>query len=263
MRPSRDAEAARKEPSLGVVIPTFDEERQLGPLLERLLGVTAGDGALPCAADADRADRPERVVVADGGSRDGTAAFARARGAELVVGERGRGAQLAAGAQRLDCELLLFLHADCVPAPGALTLVRRAFVESPELAACALHQEIEAHGLFYRLVEACADARVRLFGMVYGDSGLCVRRAAYEAVGGFRPLPLFEDVDLSRRLGRLGKPRLLRAAALRVSPRRWQREGALRATLRNWSLTLAYAVGASPERLARYYAPHSMPEPPP
>jgi glycosyltransferase involved in cell wall biosynthesis len=194
------------------------------------------------------------VVVCDGGSQDGTERVARAHGAAFVAAPRGRGAQLAAGARALDTDVLLFLHADCLPAPGALERVRAALGEGG-LGACAFEQEVAAVGLFYRLVERCADARVRWLGLVYGDSGLCVTRAAYAAAGGFRPLPLFEDVDLSRRLARVARPRLVRGARLVVSARRWKREGALRATLRNWMLCLAYAAGADPARLARRYPP--------
>jgi rSAM/selenodomain-associated transferase 2 len=223
---------------LGVVIPTLDEEQALAILLPRLA----------------EADAPERVVVADGGSRDGTEHVARAHGATFLAAPRGRGTQLAAGARALDTELLLFLHADCVPAAGALARLRAAFAD-PALQAGALEQQVLAEGLFYRLVERCADLRVRRLGLVYGDSGLCVRRTVYEAVGGFRPLSLFEDVDLSRRLRGAARPRLVRGARLGVSARRWKREGALRATLRNWMLSIAYAAGANPERLARLYPP--------
>jgi GT2 family glycosyltransferase len=203
-------------------------------------------------------DRPESIVVADGGSGDGTERVARAHGVTFLAAPRGRGAQLAAGARALDTELLFFLHADCVPAPGALARLRSAFAD-PALAACACEQEIAAEGLFYRLVERSANARVRWLGLVYGDSGLCLRRSAYEAAGGFRALPLFEDVDLSRRLRGAARPRLVRGARLVVSARRWKREGALRATLRNWMLVCAYAAGADPGRLARLYPPPAGP----
>jgi rSAM/selenodomain-associated transferase 2 len=225
-----------------VVVPTLDEERALPRLLERLLR-------------ADAPDRADRVVVADGGSADRTAALAREGGALLVLAPRGRGTQMRAGAEALGTDLLLFLHADCVPDPGALAALRDAF-GSPGLEAAGMSQRIEAPGLFYRLVERAADLRVRR-GMVYGDSGLCLRRAAYEAVGGFRELPLFEDVDLSRRLRAGARPRLVGSARIAVSARRWQREGPLRATARNWILRAAYAWGADPARLARRYAPHS------
>lgn len=233
--------------SLGVAICTLDEERWLPRLLARL-----GDGP------GD--DRADATVVADGGSRDRTVALAQAAGARVVHAPRGRGAQLAAAAGALETDVLVFLHADCLPAPGALACIRGAFARGG-LAACGLHQEIEKRGVVYRAIERAADLRVRWLGVVYGDSGLCVRRDAYARAGGFRPLPICEDVDLSRRLRGPDRPRLLRSATLAVAARRWEREGVLRATLRNWMLVGAYLAGADPARLSRWYAPHTEPAP--
>ena len=230
---------------LGVVVPTLDEAEILPALLTRLF-----EGAEPD-------DRADVVVVADGGSRDGTPALARRLGALVVTAPRGRGAQLAAGAASCESEIVLFLHADCVPAAGALAALRRAF-RDPGLWAAAMSQRIGARGAFYRLVERAADARVRR-GMVYGDSCLAVRRAAYVAAGGFRPLPLFEDVDLAKRLRRVARPRLVEEARAVVSPRRWQREGPLACTLRNWALRLLYEAGVAPAHLTRLYPPHDVP----
>lgn len=231
-------------PSLAVVVPTWNEEACLARLLESL---EAPSGVEPAV--------PDEVVVADGGSTDATLRVARERGARVVRVARGRGGQLAAGARAARAEVLWFLHADVVVEPGAVAALRAAFRE-PDVFACGVRQRIEASQPVYRLIERVADLRVSL-GRVYGDSGLAVRRGAYEAVGGFRDLPLFEDLDLSRRLRRRGRIRLVRDAVTRVSPRRWQAEGPLRRTVRNWALTLAWTLGVDPVRLARYYPPHS------
>lgn len=247
---------------LGVVIPALDEAEVLPRLLARLR----------TGAAEDRADE---VVVVDGGSRDGTVELARAAGAVVVRTERGRGRQLAAGAEATSAELLLFLHADTVPAPGALVALRAAF-RDPSVNATGMAQRIDAHGFLFRWIERAANARVRRFGLVYGDSGLAVRHEVYRAVGGFSDLPLFEDVDLSRRLARSApgasssssspsspsspgdaRPRFVPEARLHVSPRRWQREGVIRSTARNWLLTVGYALGVDPNRLARFYSLHS------
>ena len=95
-------------------------------------------------------------------------------------------------------------------------------------------------------------------GRVYGDSGLAVRRAVYERVGGFRPIPLFEDLDLSRRLRCAGEIRYLPDAELRISARRWEATGILRQTVLNRCLTLAYLAGVEPARLVRYYRERSL-----
>lgn len=243
MRAASRSEPSAPAPTLGVVIPTLDEARTLPVLLRRLLR----------APDRAASDTADHVVVVDGGSRDGTVAGARELGVEVVLAEAGRGAQLGAGAALLQSDVLLFLHADHLPQPGALTLLRRAFAD-PATGFAAMRQRIPEHGLFYRLVERAANARARR-GIVYGDCGLAVRRELYGAVGGFRPLPLFEDLDLSRRLRRHGTVRWVGDAELCVSPRRWEHEGRLRCTLRNRILLALFRIGVDPARLVRLYPP--------
>lgn len=243
MRAASRSESCAQAPTLGVVIPTLDEARTLPVLLRRLLP----------APGREPSDAADHIVVVDGGSGDGTVGIARELGVEVLVSTVGRGAQLGAGAERLESEVLLFLHADSLPHEGALTLLRRAFAD-PSIGFSAMRQRIAAHGLFYRLVERAANARARR-GIVYGDSGLAVRRQLYGAVGGFRPLPLFEDLDLSRRLGRQGTLRWLADAELAISARRWEHEGRLRCTLRNRILLLLYRMGVDPARLVRLYPP--------
>lgn len=237
-------------PSLGVVVPALNEAVLLPRLLDRLA---------PRPGDPDR---PDQLVVVDGGSRDGTIELCRRAGVRVLSSPPGRGRQLAAGARALRTGLLLFLHADSLPERGALAIVRRALAAGP-LVGAGMRQRIEARGAFYRCVEWFADRRTRC-GIVYGDCGLAVTRRAYDEVGGFAEIELFEDLDLARRLRRVGPVGLLADAVLRVSARRWQREGRWRCTLRNRLLTLAYLAGVSPRRLAVRYAPHceaGSPEP--
>ena len=173
-------------------------------------------------------DRADVVVVADGGSTDGTRDVILDSGARLLEGARGRGPQLVAAADQLleeGAEVLLFLHADSLPGAGALAAVRTAF-DGSSLVAAGLAQRVEAPGRAFRWIEAAANARVRR-GMVFGDSALSVRASDYLAVGGFDPLPLFEDVELSDRLRGRGPVRLLEDAEIQVCARRWEEEGGL------------------------------------
>jgi rSAM/selenodomain-associated transferase 2 len=228
----------RDSPALSVIVPTWNESTALEGVRESL------------------AAQPEHEwIVSDGGSPDGTAERAERLGARVVRAPRGRGAQLAAGAGAARGTLLCFLHADARLAAGALSAVQAAFAE-PAVIAAGLHQEIDHPARFYRWVERAADRRVR-WGWVYGDSALTVRREDYEAVGGFRPLALFEDLDLCARLRRRGRIVLVRAATVRCSARRWEHEGRLRRTFGNWALTALWAAGVAPERLARFYPPHA------
>ncbi len=235
------ATSSSERPSLAVVVPTWNEAERLPRLFASL--------------EAQGEARPERVIVADGGSTDGTDRLVERHGAELVRAPRGRGLQLARGAERASEDLVLFLHADGHVAPGALAALRAAFGD-PTLVAVGLRQTIDHEGRIFRWIERAANRRVRL-GWIYGDSGLGVRRSEYEAVGGFAELPLFEDLDLSRRLRRRGPIALVADGVLHVSPRRWLAEGPVRRTVRNWILTLAWSLGVDPARLVRYYRPHS------
>ncbi|MDG1499392.1 MAG: glycosyltransferase [Planctomycetota bacterium] len=226
---------------LGVVIPCLDEAVNLPRLLGRL-----------------REEGVDLVVVVDGGSEDDSCEIAIQAGADLCRAKRGRGLQLQVGAERaieLGAGRLWFLHADNLPAPGSVQAIADAFAQSPTAAAFGCSQVVEAEGKFYRLVEAKADQRVAR-GLVYGDSGLCISVAKYQAAGGFRPISLFEDLDLSRRVSSLGAIHLVPEAKVFVNPRRWRGEGALRTTVRNWILTRAWRLGVSPERLVRFYPAH-------
>jgi len=193
------------------------------------------------------------VLVSDGESRDGTPELAERLGFRVLCGPSGRGRQLGRGAAAARGELLLFLHADALLAPGSLAALRGAF-QDPALIAAGMRQRIDHGARFYRWVERAADRRVAR-GWVYGDSGLAVRRAAYHVAGGFRSFAVFEDLDLCARLRRLGQIELVPGAELTISPRRWEREGRLRRTLKNWCLTVAWTAGVDPRRLAKHYPP--------
>ncbi|HEX6886075.1 MAG TPA: TIGR04283 family arsenosugar biosynthesis glycosyltransferase [Planctomycetota bacterium] len=224
---------------LSVVTPTWNEAGQLEALARSL-------AQQACAHE---------WIVSDGESPDGSAELAARLGARVLRGARGRGGQLARGAAAARGELLCFLHADARLAPGALAAVSAAFAD-PGVCAAGMRQRIEHPARFYRWIERAADRRVAR-GRVYGDSALCVRRAAYAAAGGFRAQPVFEDLDLARRLRREGRIVLVPGATVLCSPRRWEREGRLRRTLLNWALTGLWAAGVDSARLARFYAPHA------
>lgn len=214
-----------------MVIPALDEE------------------AVIAAAIASVRGEADEVIVADGGSGDATRARAEGAGARVVAAARGRGLQQIEGARAARGDWLVFLHADTRLEPGW----SRALREAPaDVALVAFRFAVDSPRPAFRLIELGTRVRCRLFRLPYGDQALSVRRAAYDAAGGFAPLPLMEDVDLVRRLRAQG--------ALVVSPlraitsgRRWEKRGVLRGTLRNWTTMALYTLGIAPERLARRY----------
>lgn len=190
----------------------------------------------------------EEVLVVDGGSSDATCALAESGGARILRSPRGRGVQLAAGAAEAGGDWLLFLHADTRLARGWRAAAERHIARLPGRPAC-FRFRLADPARRGRLVEAGVALRVRLFGLPYGDQGLLVRRSLYEAAGGFRPLPLMEDVDLLRRLPR---PVLLEAEAV-TSAIRWRRDGWARRSLRNLLCLAAWRAGLPAGWIARVY----------
>jgi rSAM/selenodomain-associated transferase 2 len=169
----------------------------------------------------------------------------------LLLGPRGRAAQMNLGAAHATGDVLLFLHADCALEAGALESAQGCLARRGVAAGCFRLRVTSARRV-YRLIDACATARVRLTGLVYGDQGLFVSRRLFERVGGFPALRLMEDVFISLRLRRLGRV-VVAPKRIYASARRWQKQGVVRQTLRNWALTALAAGGVHPDRLARFY----------
>jgi GT2 family glycosyltransferase len=121
------------------------------------------------------------------------------------------------------------------------------------VAASAFDLNINARGLIFRLIETVANLRSRWTDIPYGDQAICVKREWYERIGGFMPYPVMEDVDLVQRLRKAGGRIRIFPSKARTSARRWQKEGALVCTLRNWMILVFFYLGVSPVVLKRYY----------
>ncbi len=193
------------------------------------------------------------IVVSDGGSSDGTVEAARSAGAQVLEAPRGRGAQLRAGAEAAGGDWLLFLHADTALAPGWTAAVL-GFVGD--------QANVDRAGYFRfalddasppaRRIERWVHWRCRALALPYGDQGLLLSVGLYRAIGGFALLPLMEDVDLVRRLGRRHLA-CLEATAI-TSAERYRRDGYWRRPLRNLTCLGLYLAGVSPQRIAKLYA---------
>lgn len=194
----------------------------------------------------------EQIIVVDGGSSDDTVSVARKAGARVISAPRGRGIQLALGAAAATGDWLLFLHADCRLSPGWEAAVA-AFLAAPEATRRAGYFDfaLDDAAPAARRLERIVAWRCRVLALPYGDQGLLIASSLYCAAGGFAPLPLMEDVDLVRRLGRR---RLARIGAQCISsPYRYRREGYWRRPLRNLFCLSLYFAGVSPYRIVRLY----------
>ena len=223
-------------PALSVIIPTLNEARSIGRTLDAVLGA---------AGHAE-------VIVVDGGSLDGTAEIVRGRGVRLLTSGRGRGLQMDAGARAARGDVLWFMHADTCPSPGCAERLAEALGD-PSVVAGNFHVLFDGEGRAARFL-TWLYPQLRRLGLCYGDSAIFVRRAAYERVGGFRAFPIFEDLDLLRRLRKVGRWAHLPAAVTTSSRRFEGRSFAL--TFARWSFLQAlYWLGVPPDRLGQMYAP--------
>jgi rSAM/selenodomain-associated transferase 2 len=227
--------AMTKVPALSVVIPTLNAAARLRPCLK---AVKAWPGAL-------------EIVVIDGGSDDDTVAIAHAQDAKVLPSERGRGLQLERGGAAAKSDWLLFLHADTVLAP-AWTQAALAMMRAEGRARAATFRlRLDDPSPAARRVERLVAWRCERLGLPYGDQGLLIPRALYDSVGGYRKLPLMEDVDLIRRIGR-GNVVLLGADAV-TSAVRYRRDGWWWRPSRNLFCLALYFLGLPLRWIAKVY----------
>ncbi len=229
----REFVATRQGRAVSVVIAALNEEGNIAAALEE-----------PLSAGAE-------VIVADGGSKDGTVEIARSLGARAIVAAGGRARQMNEGAREATGEVLVFLHAD--------SRLPRGFAEE---AARILARDGVVGGAFtfkvderlpgIGFIERLADLRSRRLGMPYGDQGIFLRADVLRAMGGFPEMPIMEDFEFMRRLRRCGKIVISDLPVL-TSARRWRELGVFRTTVINQLMIAGYYAGVGPERLARLY----------
>ncbi len=229
---------------VSIIIPTLDEAQVLPGTLERL----------------SRLEGIAELLVVDAGSSDGTADIAESNGAVLLRSpKRQRAAQMNLGAGAATGDVFLFLHADTLLPATALTQIAAACVRS-EVVGGAFVRTFDSPSRFLAFTTRLAAARNRAFGWHLGDQALFARRSAFETLGGFPDYDRFEDLDFSRRLGRLGRLATLHPGVV-TSARRFQSRGPFRTTLRDLWLTLRYRSGD--RRVCHYQAapmrPNSTP----
>ncbi len=212
---------------------------------------------LQSLAEAERAGFSAGWILADGGSSDATVRQAREAGCAIVTGAKGRGAQLAAGGEAAlrraaRGDWLLFVHADTGLEPGWSGTVRDFMEANADRDRAGYFRfALDDPSVRARRLERMVAWRCRSFALPYGDQGLLIPAAFYARLGGYKPWPLFEDVDLVRRIGRARlKPVAARAV---TSAERFARDGYTKRSMKNLALLARYYCGDSPERLARAY----------
>jgi len=226
--------AGSRPMQISVVIPTLNEA---DTITQTLCGVRqAGE----C-----------QIIVVDGGSSDGTPEIARLDADVVLSSQRGRARQMNAGAQVATGHVLLFLHADTALPQGFPVLLKQAFSD-PQVVGGRFDVRLDAPGWSFRTVETMMNLRSRLTQISTGDQAVFVRREVFLAVGGYPEVELMEDLELSKKLKRIGRIACLREQVV-TSARRWQRDGVFRTILLMWTLRLAHFFGVPPEQLKAFY----------
>jgi rSAM/selenodomain-associated transferase 2 len=191
------------------------------------------------------------LIFVDGGSSDATFSLLQREGFTVIPSPRGRAAQMNAGAARSSGNILLFLHADTSLPPGALALLDQGLSEKKHSWG-RFDVRIEGTAWLFPLISFMINLRSRVSGIATGDQALFMTREVFEEVGRFPEQPLMEDVELTKRLLRLGRPLCLRARVT-TSGRRWEKRGVWRTIFLMWRLRFAYWRGAAPQDLAKEY----------
>jgi len=220
---------------LTIVIPTLNEAAIIATALRAL---------------APLRERGAEIIVADGGSGDGTVRLAEPLADKVIVVPRGRGAPMNAVAALGTGNAFLFLHADTALPDQADRLIEAALTRR---AWGRFDLRIAGRHPLLAVIARMISWRSRLTGIASGDQAIFVSRGAFIVVGGFPDLPLMEDIAISRRLKRLCRPACIGTPVV-TSGRRWERNGVIRTTLLMWRLRLAYYLGVAPARLAALYA---------
>lgn len=215
---------------VSVIIPALDEAARIGSTIDAAFAAGAAE-----------------VIVADGGSTDDTSVIARDHGAIVLEGERVRARQLNRGAATATHDALVFVHADTLLPSGACAAIEKALASGFDFGGFELAFIEDLPRL--RLVARLINARTRLTRQPWGDQAQFVRRDAFVRAGGYPELPIMEDYELARRM----RNRVVLPLRVRTSGRRFMMKGVVRTTATNWRVIVAYHLGVSPERLARWY----------
>lgn len=213
---------------------------------------TVSINSLVCHVLGLEYDEKPQIIVVDGDPEGSTISAIDGVDVVGVRSERGRGRQMNAAARQAQGDVLLFLHADTELPAEALKEIS-LLMEKNEVVAGAFDLGIKSQRFIFRVIEGVASFRSRVSRIPFGDQAIFVRRDYFNEIGGYSEIPLMEDVEIMRRIKRRGDKIVIINKKVMTSPRRWEEEGILYCTLRNWLIQILYYFGVSPERLVKYY----------
>jgi rSAM/selenodomain-associated transferase 2 len=220
------------------IIPVYREEEIIDSAIDHLMHLQKFAAA--------------EIIVADGDYEGSTLTKIINANVKKILCPKGRARQMNCGAAKSSADILIFLHADTRLPENALKKIA-TLLEDETIVGGAFDLSIDSQRFAFRIIEKIASIRSRLTRIPYGDQAIFIRRGYFQSLGGFKDIPIMEDVELMRRIKRRqGKINILKDK-VKTSPRRWETEGVVFCTLRNWFLITLYSLGAKPETLAKFY----------
>lgn len=218
--------------SISIIIPSYNEESKIDVVLNSLQNSKV------------------EVIVVDGGSSDRTVDIIKQYPVKLIKSVRNRAEQMNEGAKAACGNILLFLHADCILEDYSFVKIEK-YLGNSCIGGC-FKQKIRSEKLIYRFIEASGNIRARLSKIFYGDQAIFIKKEAFFKIGGFDKVELFDDVLFSKKMNVLGKTCLLNEKVY-SSPRRWEKQGVLKATFINWIISFGFMIRISPNTLKKIY----------
>jgi rSAM/selenodomain-associated transferase 2 len=225
-------------PLISIVIPVYHEHRIINQTLTHLYQIPLIESC--------------EIIIVDGAPDHNTLAAISYSRVIKTSAPKGRGIQMNQGIRNAAGRIVLFLHADTLLPQDALKQVLIA-TQIKGVVGGAFDLGIDSQKTRFRIIETVASYRSRFTRVPYGDQAIFIRRSYLNKIGCFQNIPLMEDVELMRRIKRLGGKIRIISSKVRTSPRRWQKEGLFFCSLRNWLLIILYSWGVPPERLVRFY----------
>ena len=225
-------------PVISIILPVLNEAGMINEAIARLREIEQGNLA--------------EIIVVDGDAEGSTVRAIQFEGIRTALSAHGRARQMNRGAGLALGDILLFLHADTELPRNALTLIAAAMKDSRSVAG-AFDLGMKSDKPMFRVTEKYVFFRTRLTRIPFGDQAIFMRRSFFDELGGYRDIPIMEDVEIMKRIRKRGDKIIVIPEKVMTSARRYEQEGIVSCTLRNWMLQILYALGVSPERLERFY----------
>lgn len=226
-------------PVISVIVPVYREQEAINCFAQQMLRIFPGHRC--------------EIIIIDGSPDQETISALNVSEVTAVSSGKGRGRQMNIGASMARGQVLLFLHCDTLLPDSAPDLIIKALSAENNIMGGAFSLRIDSEKWALKIIEFMANIRSRMTRVPYGDQAIFIRKDFFHKVGGFREIPVMEDLELMTRIKKQGASIVILPQKAVTSPRRWEKEGIAMCTLRNWFIRVLYHLGASAERVGRFY----------